>query len=1405
MKKRHLAIFISLSVVASPRLSLGADWPMWRYDAGRTAASPEELPAELHLQWLRELPEPRPAWPASQHKLQFDLSYEPVVMGSTIFVPSMVSDSVTAYDTGTGEERWRFYAEGPVRFAPVAWKGKLYFASDDSYLYCLNAADGSVEWKFNGGPSDRKVLGNDRLVSMWPARGAPVLYDGTVYFAASIWPFMGIFIHALDAETGRVVWSNTGSGSIYIKQPHNAPSFAGVVPQGYLAATEDHLLVAGGRSVPACYDRKTGEFRYFHIASRQFGKLTGGYEVMARGDRFFNGGGMFRLSDGGGLLKAHASVLAEDAILSVGGGALRACSYLIDQREVLKKDKKGKETTVKVYAHKEKREAELDPKLRRLFLRAGSRLYFGGEGAVATAKADADAKKCTVDWQADIEGNPWSMLAADGKLFVVTREGRLYCFAGQKTSPNAFKLRMAEPPPEGRWTTEARDILKATGKTEGYCVALGAGTGRLIEELARQSDLHVIAVDPDAARVAAVRRRLDDQGLYGTRASVHVGDYRSLALPPYLASLAVSEDPTAVGMSDAQLAVKKMFYLLRPYGGKACLRLSRQFAQAVRDARLPNAQTRTAGAFTVLARTGALPGSSDWTHQYADAANTVVSKDRVVKAPLGLLWFGGPPNDKILPRHGHGPSPQVTDGRLFIEGEHLLRAVDVYTGRMLWEKELPNLGFYYRNTSHHPGANEIGSNYVSLPDAVYVAYGDTVLRLDPATGETVKELKLPMGADGTAAQWGYLSVWQNLLIATSSPLKVNMSGTEGVPEGAGSIIEKNGKWSYLAGSHPKGDWTRPDFDDGGWKTGKAGFGFSDKDDTTVLDDMRGKYTAVYIRRRFDGHLADGCIESGLVIRYDDGFSAYLNGKEVCRVGVRRGRGVGASSVRSHEAGKRYAYFPIEKFRDLLREGPNVLAIEGHNTSLRSSDFTLDPYLAVLKQEAKETERAPTPLHEIEDVDVKAKYASAAKNLVVMDRHSGDVLWTREAAFNFRHNAIAVAVGKVFCIDGMSPKKLAFLKRRGFQAPSAPRLLALDARTGEEVWGTSDDVFGTWLGYSAEHDVLLQAGSAYRDRARDEVGQGMVAYSGSDGSVIWKDLEAKYNGPPILYHDRIITNGSSGVALSLLTGEGVGWSFSRNYGCNTVIASENLLAFRSGAAGYCDLANDGGTGNLGGFKSSCTSNLIPANGLLNAPDYTRTCTCAYQNQCSLALVHDPDAEVWTFGATPAKGRLGINFGAPGDRRADSGTLWLDYPSVGGKSADIGIAVAPENARTFRKHSYFIKGKGLRWVSASGVEGIRTISISLPDAPEDAAHTVRLHFCEPEARNVGDRVFHVTVQGRLVLKDFDIVREAGASVVPVVKEFRGVKAGNMLKVSFMPKAGAPLICGIEVVTETGREGT
>jgi hypothetical protein len=79
-------------------LGTANDWPTWRHNNGRTAASSLELPGTLHLQWKRELPPPAPTFP-NDPRLCFDKSYEPVVSGKRMFLPSMVTDSVNRRDS----------------------------------------------------------------------------------------------------------------------------------------------------------------------------------------------------------------------------------------------------------------------------------------------------------------------------------------------------------------------------------------------------------------------------------------------------------------------------------------------------------------------------------------------------------------------------------------------------------------------------------------------------------------------------------------------------------------------------------------------------------------------------------------------------------------------------------------------------------------------------------------------------------------------------------------------------------------------------------------------------------------------------------------------------------------------------------------------------------------------------------------------------------------------------------------------------------------------------------------------------------------------------------------------------------------------------------------------------------
>ena len=89
-----LSLLVSFEAVA-------VDWPMWRDDPGRTGATKEALPKQLHLQWTLKLPPLVAAY--KDPRLQFDKGYEPIVTRGKMIVGSSWTDSVTAYDAANGK------------------------------------------------------------------------------------------------------------------------------------------------------------------------------------------------------------------------------------------------------------------------------------------------------------------------------------------------------------------------------------------------------------------------------------------------------------------------------------------------------------------------------------------------------------------------------------------------------------------------------------------------------------------------------------------------------------------------------------------------------------------------------------------------------------------------------------------------------------------------------------------------------------------------------------------------------------------------------------------------------------------------------------------------------------------------------------------------------------------------------------------------------------------------------------------------------------------------------------------------------------------------------------------------------------------------------------------------------
>ncbi|MCP4782110.1 MAG: PQQ-binding-like beta-propeller repeat protein [Fuerstiella sp.] len=737
---------------------------MWRNDAQRSGVSAAELPTELNLQWTRQLPAPSPAWP-NEMRLHFDASYEPVVLGSTMFVGSMIDGSLSAYDCASGDELWRFYANGPVRLAPVAFKDRVCFGSDDGWLYCLDSATGELSWRVPGAPTDRAAyrhLGNANLVSFWPVRGGPVFADNVVYFGAGIWPTLGVYVHAVDARTGRLIWTNDNSHGIEnVRVDHNYLQESGISPQGHMLVSGDMLIVPNGRSMPARLDRETGKLHYFVQGYR-----NGDSRVVVSGDTAFVGRtGVISLKDGREIASRWAAA-GKDAPAGWSGpkadlfeGPLfpykfvpgcdyrsvvhNGVAYGVDDGVVYAYDIKNATTSLqeKQFNGQDIKPARWDvPELWNLktpfagkkqqttsVLKAGQRLFTHSGRSLFCVQLDADTTRPrAVVWTKELPTEPASILAANDRLIVVTVDGAIHCFGAEHATVQQHAVAPApRNSPHDDWNKVCDSILESAGSSSGYAIVAGLSTGRLVEELLTQGRFNVIAIDDDAKVINRLRRRFGADERFLFRFQAIVSSLEQIQLPPYIANLIVTEDVQKLQLA-SESRLETLYNSLRPYGGTLCLPLGEAHSGAVLNVisqgEFSGAKTESTGERLFIRRTGPLPGSAVWSHESGDAARTFYSRDELVKAPLAVLWYGDGRDHGFYKRkdYGHGLKPQVAGGRMFAlqVATNSLKAVDAYTGRLLWSRKLGG-----------------SARYASMTDAVYVADERKCLVLDPATGE----------------------------------------------------------------------------------------------------------------------------------------------------------------------------------------------------------------------------------------------------------------------------------------------------------------------------------------------------------------------------------------------------------------------------------------------------------------------------------------------------------------------------------------------------------------------------------------------------------------------------------------------------------------------------------------------
>jgi hypothetical protein len=152
------------------------------------------------------------------------------------------------------------------------------------------------------------------------------------------------------------------------------------------------------------------------------------------------------------------------------------------------------------------------------------------------------------------------------------------------------------------------------------------------------------------------------------------------------------------------------------------------------------------------------------------------------------------------------------------------------------------------------------------------------------------------------------------------------------------------QYKYLKGINASGlpaNWMDPGFNDAGWSTGYAPFWYGDGSGGTLLNDMQGSYTTVYMRTTFNAANAANVHQLNLSVDYDDGFVIWINGEEALSQFAPEVVSYNDSATGLHESGTPESFI-VDAGDITLFEGQNTLAIVGLNITLSgSSDFHFD--------------------------------------------------------------------------------------------------------------------------------------------------------------------------------------------------------------------------------------------------------------------------------------------------------------------------------------------------------------------------------------------------------------------------------------------------------------------------------
>jgi len=1367
-----------------------ADWPTYLHDGSRVGYTPEPLTAPLTIRWAFTSPTaPQMAWAGEDGKLfeglelrnriRFDDAFHVAIAGGRVFFGSSVDGRLICRDLASGREEWAFFTDGPIRLAPMFADGRVFFGSDDGHVYCLEAATGKVIWKLRAGPNDERILARGRMISRWPVRTGVLVDDGIAYFGAGVFPHENVFLYAVQAATGKVIWKNDA-----ISQEDAGRN--DLSPQGYLLATKETLFVPSGRSLASAFNRATGGF----LNKPQPGK-----------------------ADAGGQIGGSQALLVDDQIYAVGEHQILALDqakgktgfgWFQGRQMTLAGDMgymaNGKEiTAVDRVRHaegtRERHRLELAMKQQDRDLRRHPALaeLKGVQQAEADLK-EAREKLKSLEAAARTESPEYKTARAE-----VAKAGNALAAAGQRYESKRgdyqakkeqlgvaqkeranfadIGVKWRVPSPHESVLILAGNTLVVGGTNE--VVALDAESGKVLWKFPVAGDARGLAASGSHLVVSTTAGKVYSFG----DASLKLPAFVVSALPEEALPFkpvanpfpkdAVSEDyySAAAEAILKQTSIKSGFCLvLGNEQGRLALELAKR-SELVIHAVEPD-ERKVQASRAALLKTGFL-GSRITVDRldlslipYASYfANLIVSDSllltgevpgiptevaRNLKPVGGALCLGVPDNAPASVKSKAAQTipawlaaTKLADEKAVIESQgnwtRLVRAA--LPGAGAWSHQYGNAANTSSNDDERikgglsvlwygdPGPGKMVNRHagavgpISINGRLFIQGDESVMAYDAYNGQFLWETQNP-GALRAGLKRAYEP--GNMAASDDSLFMVVESSCLHYEAATGRIRRTyripgadggtNRQWSYIA------------FKDG------VLFG-------TVTD--RSELAAERKRRGITGSAA-----TDKVFAYDTATGKLLwthSGTSISHVSMAVGDG-------------------------------KIFFVDSSLTTDQREDF--------LQQDKTALAKLAGPAQKLAEDRLKKADVRMA---VGLDARTGKLLWAKP---------VDVTDASEIGIGGGS--------------------LSMIYHNNHLVLGGANANGHYW--------TQFLAGEFKRRR--------LVVLDANNGEKLWA-RDANYRHRPVVIENEIVAEpwaydlytGAPKMRTHPLTGEQTPWMFARpGHHCGAISATPNMMFFRSKFTAFYNRDKDEGTEHFAGHRLGCWINTIPANGLVMVPEASAGCVCLFSIAATIVFEPRPAAAGAQWGVYSASGatlpvqHMALNLGAPGDRRDAHGKLWLGYPRPSSRAGiDLPLNLKPKFAKdgdfyALNENSVKVANTDTPWVFTSGARGLTRADVPLIGRDQPAAtYTVRLYFAALEGDKPGQRVFDIKLQDKIVAKNFDLVAKAGGAQRAFMVEFTNIPVTGDLVLELVSSQEAPaasqqpLLNGLEVLRTDAKEIT